>query len=580
VRIASTEGWTDLQPFLPRRSGLQLAGVSLTAFLGSLAESLILVLITLTADGLIRQQDTISAGPFELTRGLAVGLAVALVAGRLAMTTLSAHLGARLSAASMERSQRRLVNAYLTSSHTARSSRRIGDLGIVAVNNGRFVADTTNAYTLVAAGICGLVAFGGTSLAVNPVATVVIALLGGLLVLGLRPLRTRSKAASRRLSESARELGTEITELETIHREVEVFAAGSAVEQSIRPALDDNARRYERVRFLATAVPQVFQATMLGAAVLSLLFIVRNPDAVDLASIGAVVLLLIRSMSAAQQLVMAHQRVLEYGAYLRSLNELVGELEADQPGFGTERPGSLVPVRLDAVRFSYDGSTEVIDGIDLELRRGDLVGVVGPSGAGKSTLVELLLRLRRPTGGRLLAGDTPWDHVDPHHCAERVAFVPQHPALITGTVAQNVSFFRDISEEQIRRALDQAHLAAEIDALPEGIHTPLGADDRALSGGQRQRLTIARALAGDPEILVLDEPTSALDAVSEEAIRRTLDELRHDRVVVVVAHRYSTLSSCSRILVLRDGRIEMDASPDEVARHSEFFRTMVGEAAQ
>jgi ABC-type bacteriocin/lantibiotic exporter with double-glycine peptidase domain len=108
------------------------------------------------------------------------------------------------------------------------------------------------------------------------------------------------------------------------------------------------------------------------------------------------------------------------------------------------------------------------------------------------------------------------------------------------------------------------------------MHTRLGAEDRLLSGGQRQRLTIARALAGDPEVLILDEPTSALDPISEGAIRKALADLPPECVAIVVAHRYSTLRSCRRILVLNDGRLEMDATPEEVAEHSTFFQAMLG----
>ena len=156
-----------------------------------------------------------------------------------------------------------------------------------------------------------------------------------------------------------------------------------------------------------------------------------------------------------------------------------------------------------------------------------------------------------------------------------IAIVPQNAVLIDGTVAENVDFFRGLPEEQVRRALSLADLTGEIDALPDGIHTRLGSDERALSGGQRQRLTIARALAGAPQILVLDEPTSALDTRSESAISSTIGAGAEDRVTIVVAHRFTTLRSCTRILVVDRGRIEFDGGPDEVARNSSFFRSML-----
>ena len=237
----------------------------------------------------------------------------------------------------------------------------------------------------------------------------------------------------------------------------------------------------------------------------------------------------------------------------------------------------MTPLHLRAIDFSYDGSTEVLADIDLEFEEGELVGIVGPSGAGKSTLVELLLRLRSPTSGQILGGETEWNMIDPSEFAHSVAFVPQQAVLITGTVAENVDLFRGLPGDRIICAIKEAHLEAEVDALPDGIHTRLGPDDRSLSGGQQQRLTIARALAGDPEILILDEPTSALDAVSEAAIRQTLAELPTGRLVIVVAHRFSTLRSCSRIIALKGGRVDIDATPGEVASRSDFFRSMASD---
>jgi ATP-binding cassette subfamily B protein len=579
TRQLPTRNWHYLRPFLPPRSRLRMVGLGVVAFLGSLAESLVLVIVTLTADSLIRGAQDITVLNVDVSRTTAVLVALVLVAARVTMALIGSATAARFSGQVMENAQHALLDAYLDAAHPVRSSRPPGDLSAVALTHGMFTGNLALSFTTLAAGACGLLAFGGTSLVVNPVATVAIALIGGLLLLALRPIRRRSRAASISFTEMQRSLGQEVTQIEALHREIEVFRVSGTVLERASADLSEGARRYSRVRFVGAMVPQVFQAAVLAAAVLSLLLVVNSTGDTDLAGIGAVVLLLIRSMSYAQQVVLANQQILEQGAYTKGLTELEATLREDTREFGTARPDSLVPLRLDHVSFSYDGEHPVLHDVDLKFDAGELVGIVGPSGAGKSTLVELLLRLRAPTNGTISCGSAEIDEVDPYEFAQRVAFVPQQAVLITGTVADNVSFFRDISEDRVREALRQAHLEAEIDALPDGIHTMLGPDERALSGGQRQRLTIARALAGDPEILVLDEPTSALDAVSEIAIRETLEELPTGRVVLVVAHRYSTLRSCGRILVLRDGVVEIDASPDEVAAASSFFQSMVNEGA-
>jgi ABC-type multidrug transport system fused ATPase/permease subunit len=564
---------------MPDRSSLRISLIGVASFLGSLAESAVLVIVTLTADSLIRGRDEVDLLGQAFSRFDAVMVALGCVLARICMTYLSARLMSRFSAGVLDNAQRAVLTAFVRSSHRARASRPPGDLSALVLNHARFTGDMANAFTIVAASICGLIAFGGMSLVVNPLATVGIALIGAALLGAMRPLRFRSVAAADEYSSEARTVGHEVTEVESLHREIEVFDVGDEVLDRLGSEIRVSANSFQRLRFLQTAIPQFFQASMLGAAVLSLLLIINSSAEADLAAIGAIVLLLIRSMSSAQQLVTAHQRVVEYRAYAISLNLVIGSLDEERRISGEQRPIALTPLRLKDVRFSYDDDTDVLKGLDLELRAGEIVGVVGPSGAGKSTLVELLLRLRLPTSGEITCGGVPIADLDTAEFARRVAFVPQQPELIAGTVAENVALFRDLPEARLRRAIEQAHLDEEVDALPDGIETRLSPDDRALSGGQRQRLTIARALAGDPEIIVLDEPTSALDAMSEHAIRQTLSELADDRLVIMVAHRYSTLRECTRILVLRDGRVEIDATPDEVAERSDFFRAMVSESS-
>lgn len=569
--------WSDLKPFLPRWSEQRIALVGLTSFGGGVAESGVLVLLTLTADSLIRGSDQVTVIGIDVAQRWAVVIALLLVVVRVAAAVTTAALGARFAAQVMRRAQSKVMTAFLSTAHPARSARPAGDLASVMVTNGRFTGDLASNFATAAAAVCGLLAFGGTSLVVNPLATLAIAVLGALALSAMRPIRRRARATSKAFTGSARDLAAETTEIESLHREIEVFQVSGAVMDRVERDLRNLSSRFVRVRFFSALIPQLFQAILLAAAVLSLLIIVDHVDAAELGAVGAVVLLLIRSMSSAQQLVTTTQRMVEYRPYAESLNELIAEFDTGSVPTGSARPVHLTPLHLNQVSFSYDGSEAVLSDLDLDLGNGELVGVVGASGAGKSTLVELLLRLRQPTQGSIVCGDTPLVDIAPEAFAQRVAFVPQHAVLIRGTVAENVDLFRGLPESAIVDAIRRAHLESEIAALPDGIHTRLGPDDRSLSGGQRQRLTIARSLAGNPEVLILDEPTSALDAVSEHAIREALQEFAVDRLVIVVAHRYSTLRSCSRILALANGRIEADASPDEVAARSAFFRRMMNE---
>ena len=150
--------------------------------------------------------------------------------------------------------------------------------------------------------------------------------------------------------------------------------------------------------------------------------------------------------------------------------------------------------------------------------------------------------------------------------------MPQAAGLMTGTVAANIDMLRGLDPEQLRRAAERAQMERDIENIG-GFDTPLSRHAQALSGGQLQRLSIARALAGDPEILLLDEPTSALDVATEERLSEVLESLRGSVTMVIVAHRLSTVAACDRVLVLDKGRIIADGPPSDVL--DQFGRTGV-----
>ena len=300
-----------------------------------------------------------------------------------------------------------------------------------------------------------------------------------------------------------------------------------------------------------------------------------------------VVLVLIRAASYSQTLQVSYQQLSEASPYFERVTATEALYLAHPHRTGGADAGPLDTLTFEAVGYRYpriedqmaldpgqaptaEASTvedAALHDVDLTLRRGAMVGVVGPSGAGKSTFVQLLLGLRDPTEGRITA-----DGVDVRDLAEaawfsRVSVVPQEPVLLATTVFDNIAFRRPgITAEQVEAAARHAHVHDEILAFPDGYQTRVGERGGQVSGGQRQRICIARALVGDPDLVVFDEPTSALDPQSEKGIQQTLDELREEAIVVVVAHRLSTLDRCDEIVVFRDGRLLTHGPAREVRR--------------
>ena len=185
----------------------------------------------------------------------------------------------------------------------------------------------------------------------------------------------------------------------------------------------------------------------------------------------------------------------------------------------------------------------------------------------------MLLRLREPTRGSILVNGTPAEEYTLSSWYRKVSLVPQDSRLLHGSVAENIAFFdATIGRDEVEAAAQAAGVHDVIMSLPQGYETPVGPSFRDLSGGQIQRVGIARALVRNADVVVLDEPTSALDVHSEAVIQATIEALRGKALVVIIAHRLSTLSICDRIIVLDNGRLESVGSLAEVAERSPYFR--------
>jgi ABC-type multidrug transport system fused ATPase/permease subunit len=227
----------------------------------------------------------------------------------------------------------------------------------------------------------------------------------------------------------------------------------------------------------------------------------------------------------------------------------------------------FIELRVKTLQYRYPSTEVLVTDIDnLTLRAGESLGIVGASGSGKSTLVDLLIGILTPTSGHITVNDRRVDE-DPRYWQDRIGYVPQHVYLMDTSVRRNVAFGlpeKVIDATEVERALRLANLWDFVQTLPQGLDTVVGERGVRLSGGQRQRLGIARAVYGNPEVIVLDEATSALDEDTEREIVESMREISRDRTLIVVAHRTSTLAHCSRLIRLEAGRIVQEGSFEEV----------------
>jgi ATP-binding cassette subfamily B protein len=241
------------------------------------------------------------------------------------------------------------------------------------------------------------------------------------------------------------------------------------------------------------------------------------------------------------------------------------------------KPLAVTEGRIDFenLRFRYPDAPQddyVFEDLNLHIPAGQRVGLVGRSGSGKTTLTKLLLRLDDVQEGRVLVDGQDVSHCTQQSLRRQVAYVPQEALLFHRSIRENIAYGKpDATEEEIRRAAEEANALEFIERLPDGFDTMVGERGVKLSGGQRQRVAIARAILVDAPILVLDEATSALDSESEALVQGALENLMRGRTSIVVAHRLSTVASLDRIVVLAHGEVVEDGTHHElVERGGEY----------
>ena len=243
------------------------------------------------------------------------------------------------------------------------------------------------------------------------------------------------------------------------------------------------------------------------------------------------------------------------------------KVETDVFGEAIEFDEKIQDIKFENVNYKYEDSNEyVLKNINLDVKAGEIVAFVGKSGSGKTTLVNLLARFFNTDEGTVKVNGVNIKNIPLKIYRNKFAIVPQETFLFGGTIKENISFGKEVTDEEIISAAKMANAYNFIqEDLPNKFETEVGERGALLSGGQKQRIAIARALIKNPEIMILDEATSALDSESEKLVQEALDSLMEGRTTFVIAHRLSTIVRADKIVVMEDGEIK------EMGTHSELI---------
>lgn len=533
--------------------GSQMSVIAMFSFFSGLAQAGILVVVSEFAVNSAQGKTHLVVYGHSVSIGDAITMCIVLLfiyAGAGIAASICTSYTFTRALASV---RAKMINAFFRTNWRIQSQERLGHLQQLLTYNCERAAEIT---LLMAGGLQSLLTLIALLLVaffVSPIAAAFVLVFGLLLSFVLHPFNIWGRRASARLSENSSTMATLVTEYIRLAREFRLFGVEREATTGLLQSNEIAARAQRHVALLQQLVTLIYQTLALTFVICAFAVIAGHPTH-DLGAVAAVLLLILRSLFYAAGTQGSLQGIRSSGGFLDTATQELDRFSQSPYEVESGELPTSFDINVKSMSFAYDGRGSVLEQVTFRVPDGQMLGIVGRSGSGKTTLSQILLGMLEPESGIVLVGGVPATGIAKGDGSSPVALVAQDLVLLEGSIAFNISLFRNIDPAKIEAASRAAHLHEDVMTMPDLYETKVGEGGTALSGGQLQRLAIARALAGAPRLLVMDEPTSAVDVHSESLIRQTLTELRGTMTSIVISHRLALVEDCDLLLVLEKGR--------------------------
>jgi len=536
---------------------------SLSALCEGLVEAAILVLIASLGLDFVgdSSKSVFEFGPVSFSPAAASFWLVGLVFVRLAFALYSARLMTRTEVMISRLIRLSLLGTYMSSDGEARRSLPRGTDQQALTVWPQQLGSLCGSLLAAASNVVIMASMLLVAVVTEPMASVVMVLAICIGVFLFLPIRRRIRRLSAEVLEAQSGLANSIYEAGNLVTEAEIFGVKDRLRYRVSRFIEAEARSRDKVTFSKASISPLYTAVVFLIVALALVTVFTTQVG-NVATYGPVLLLVIRSISYGQGI----QRIGSTVASLRPLLERLRTVESQlldrRIVWGSERLPSLDRIELANVSYLHADSGRGVRNISFSAGRGARIGLVGPSGGGKTTIVRLLLGELEPQSGQFLVNGVVRERFLEQDFRRLIVGVPQFPHLVDLSLTENVRFFRSaVSDYAVAEALRGADFEL---GLESGLGLSRALGEHSMSGGQVQRIGLARALAGDPGLLILDEPTSAVDQESQSRIIRALRNLPSETTVVVISHRPEVLELCSTLFFVKDGVISSVGTPHEI----------------